>query len=226
MSQEPFTLDDFAGRVRLFPLPNLVLFPHVAQPLHIFERRYRQLMADALDDDRLIAMALLRPGWEKDYHKNPPVHPVVCIGRIHHEERLSDGRYNLLLQGISRARLIEEPESDRLYRIGVVELMPDVPPAEAQEQPLRQELSSGVSPFFAAHPAALEQFQGLVAGPLSLGGLCDIVGFALPLDMERKQELLGEPCVEARVRLLLKQLESRTPPDASRRAFPPGFSDN
>ena len=63
------------GQARLFPLPNLVLFPHVVQPLHIFEPRYRQLMADALADDRLIAMALLRPGWEEDYHGNRPSIP-------------------------------------------------------------------------------------------------------------------------------------------------------
>ena len=68
---DSFPPDEFAGTARLFPLPNLVLFPHVVQPLHIFEPRYRQLMADALADDRLIAMALLRPGWEEDYHRKP-----------------------------------------------------------------------------------------------------------------------------------------------------------
>src|SRR5947208_11484422 len=92
-------LANFDGRVRLFPLPNLVLFPRVVQPLHVFEPRYRQLMADALDTDRLIAMALLRPGWEADYEKAPPLHPTVCLGRIQQEERLGDGRYNFLLQG-------------------------------------------------------------------------------------------------------------------------------
>ena len=63
MSQDPLTLENFTGTVRLFPLPNLVLFPNVAQPLHVFEPRYRQLMADSLAADRLIAMALLQPGW-------------------------------------------------------------------------------------------------------------------------------------------------------------------
>src|SRR4051812_12320348 len=100
MSPDSFFPDDFSGIVRLFPLPNLVLFPHVAQPLHIFEPRYCALMADALDDDRLIAMALLRPGWEDDYHKQPPIHDMVCLGRIQQEMRLEDGRYNFLLQGL------------------------------------------------------------------------------------------------------------------------------
>src|SRR3954471_16357024 len=108
MSQDAFSLDDFDGIVRLFPLPNLVLFPHVAQPLHIFEPRYRQLMADALDGDRLIAMATLRPGWEEEYHKRPPIHDMVCLGKIRQEKRLPDGRYDLLLQGVCRARVLEE----------------------------------------------------------------------------------------------------------------------
>ena len=106
MSQNPSSLDDFGGTARLFPLPNLVLFPHVVQPLHIFEARYRQMMADALDDDRLLAMALLRPGWEEEYDKRPAIHPMVCLGRIAEEERLADGRYNLMLQGLSRARVV------------------------------------------------------------------------------------------------------------------------
>src|SRR3954465_8007381 len=99
MSDHPESLDDFGGTARLFPLPNLVLFPSVVQPLHVFEPRYRQLMVDALAEDRLIAMALLQPGWEDDYHKRPPIYPGVCIGRIFKEEKLEDGRFNLLLQG-------------------------------------------------------------------------------------------------------------------------------
>jgi len=82
-------LADFEGIVRLFPLPNLVLFPHVVQPLHIFEARYRQLMTDTLAGDRLITMALLRPGWEEDYGKRPPIFPVVRTGALLLEGALS-----------------------------------------------------------------------------------------------------------------------------------------
>src|SRR5436305_11828488 len=108
MSHDPAPLISFGGTARLFPLPNLVLFPSVIQPLHIFEPRYRALMADALEDDRLMALALLKAGWEEDYHKAPPIYPVVCLGRIFQEERLADGRYNLLLHGLCRARILEE----------------------------------------------------------------------------------------------------------------------
>ena len=116
MSDDLTSLDDFRGLARLFPLPNLVLFPSVIQPLHIFEPRYRQLTEDALKDDRLIGMALLRPGYEEDYHNSPPIYPVICLGRIYKEERLPDGRWNLLLHGLTRARVESEVDADRLYR--------------------------------------------------------------------------------------------------------------
>lgn len=66
MSDEPlsFSPDQFEGHVRLFPLPNLVMFPHVMQALHIFEPRYRSMFEEALDDDRLVALGSLAPGWE------------------------------------------------------------------------------------------------------------------------------------------------------------------
>src|SRR5438105_1414231 len=154
MSQDPFSLEDFQGTARLFPLPNLVLFPHVAQPLHIFEPRYRQLMADALADDRLIALALLRPGWEEAYNQRPPICPVVCLGRIHHEQHLPDGRYNLLLHGLARAHVREELKTDRPYRVARVDLLPDVPIlVPATEQTLRQSLGQAVTPFFSEHPS-------------------------------------------------------------------------
>src|SRR5439155_19684170 len=98
MNDDQAALNQFGGVARLFPLPNVVLFPHVVQPLHIFEPRYRQMTADALEDDRLIALVLLQPGWEADYEGRPSVCTMTCVGRIIAEQRLPDGRYNLLLR--------------------------------------------------------------------------------------------------------------------------------
>jgi Lon protease-like protein len=230
MSQEPLALDNFGGTARLFPLPNLVLFPNVAQPLHVFEPRYRQLMADALVDDRLITMALLLPGYQVHYLEQPAIHPVVCVGRIHHEEHLADGRYNLLLQGLSRARVREELKTDRMYRVARVELMCDVVVnVPGVEQELRQALGSAVAPFFAGQALAAQQLGRLLESPLPLGALCDIFASVLPLDVAVKQELLAEAQVEQRTRLLLSTLESCQPAEAEeapRRRFPPEFSSN
>src|SRR3990172_9342939 len=94
-------LREFGGKARLFPLPNLTMFPHVVQPLHIFEPRYREMVEESLATDRLIAMVLLREGWEDDYEGNPPVHAIACLGQILADQRLDDGRYNILLRGLA-----------------------------------------------------------------------------------------------------------------------------
>src|SRR5262249_29935472 len=104
----------------LFPLPTVVLFPGVFLPLHIFEKRYREMVADALDGDRMIGMVLLQPGWDRDYEGRPPVFPVGCTGVITHVERMSDGRYNIVLRGIERFRITEE-NHDLSYRRASVE---------------------------------------------------------------------------------------------------------
>src|SRR5207253_4170439 len=101
MSEDTSPLANFAGVARLFPLPNLVLFPHVVQPLHVFEPRYREMTTDALAGDRLIATALLHPDWEAVYEGHPPIHPVACLGRIVADQRLDDGRFLLLLRGLA-----------------------------------------------------------------------------------------------------------------------------
>src|SRR5436190_11964798 len=133
-------LADVSGTARLFPLPNLVLFPHVVQPLHIFEPRYRQMTADALAGDRLIALVLLKPGWEEDYETRPAVHPVACLGRVVADQLLDDGRYNLLVRGLSRVRLLGEAPNGKLYRTAQAELLHNEPPAVlAEAKRLRHE---------------------------------------------------------------------------------------
>jgi Lon protease-like protein len=104
----------------LFPLPNVVLFPNVFLPLHVFEPRYRQMVGDALDADRMIGMVLLRPGWESNYDGRPPVFPIGCSGVITHVERLDDGRFNIVLRGVERFRILEE-DQQRPYRRAVVD---------------------------------------------------------------------------------------------------------
>src|SRR3982751_5011891 len=98
------------AQIPIFPLPNVVLFPEVSLPLHIFEPRYRELVGDALAGDRLVGMVLLRPGWGQDHEGRPAVYDVGCVGVISHYERMPDGRYNLVLQGVDRVRLTGETQ--------------------------------------------------------------------------------------------------------------------
>jgi Lon protease-like protein len=230
MSDELSDLAHFSGVARLFPLPNLVLFPHVVQPLHIFEPRYRQLTADALVGDRLLAITLLQPGWERDYEGRPALHPVACLGRIVADQRLADGRYNLLLRGLGRIRIEQERDTGKLYRTADVTLLTDQAlPTTAEEQILRKRLAGVLPSWIGAHPAFAEQFRTLLESNLPLSALCDVFTFALPLEMEFKQQLLETLNVEERVRRLLRHLAAHAPAmeaAGADRPFPPGFSTN
>jgi uncharacterized protein len=118
--------------IPIFPLPNVVLFPNVFLPLHIFEPRYREMVADTLTGDRIIGMVLLRPGWESDYDGRPPVYPIGCAGVVTNAERLSDGRYNIVLQGLEKFKILGEDDG-RTYRIARVEGLPESAGADDQE---------------------------------------------------------------------------------------------
>src|SRR5687767_11230028 len=120
-----FDAATFCGVARLFPLPNVVLYPHVMQPLHIFEERYREMLEDALAGDNLIAMAMLEPGWEADYDSRPPVSPYACLGKVVAHHRLDDGTYNVLLLGVERVRIVEELDPLRSFRQAKVEIVED-----------------------------------------------------------------------------------------------------
>jgi len=112
------------SEIPLFPLPNVVLFPAALLPLHIFEPRYRAMVADALDGERLIGMVMLRPGWEGQYEGTPPVYPVGCAGFITHADRLADGRYNIVLRGLEKFRITNERrgrQGAEMYRVARVE---------------------------------------------------------------------------------------------------------
>lgn len=91
--------------VPVFPLPGLVLFPGVDLPLHVYELRYRTLMRDALAGERVIALALLLPGWERDYHGSPEFHPLACLARIEEAAWLPDDCYHAHLKGLARVEL-------------------------------------------------------------------------------------------------------------------------
>lgn len=226
--------EDFQGILPLFPLPNFVLFPFAMQPLHIFESRYRALLADALAGQRLIAMGRLSPGWQSDYEGAPPVEDHVCIGRIVSHAPQADGRSNILVLGLSRAVIQQELTTDLAYRQVEVELLHDQYHSDAAEQraQLNRQLRDTFRRLLPSSPSAREQFEDLLSGDLPLGLLTDIVAFSLQLSLEFKQELLAQVDVAARARRLLETLvaELQQPTNPlqyrARLGFPPKFSDN
>ena len=225
--------ENFSGRVRLFPLPNLVLFPHVVQPLHIFEPRYCEMLTDSLASDRLIAMALLEPGWEACYQKKPPIGQVVCIGKVITHTPTADNRHNILLAGLRRGRILKEIEcGERSYRQAQVEVLADVYPADCADTRCQSqdELLEMFSQLVPEGLRVEQSFQQLIGAQLPLGILTDVITFTLSLPLPVKQQLLAEANVDVRCRILsrcLKQLlKNREAPQRDHDDFPPRFSPN
>jgi ATP-dependent Lon protease len=223
--------EEFSGKVRLFPLPNLVLFPHVMQPLHIFETRYRDLLEDALASDRLIAMAVLSSGWEKNYEGRPPLYSMACLGRVTTHFRLADGTYNVLLLGLQRVRLVREMDPKRRFREAEVELCEDQYPSypTVQRKALQRKLHDALLSVLPMLPEAQEQLDQLLGNDVPLGVLTDVIGYMLDIDLARKQLLLTELDVYRRAELLLAHLSDAAGEFAAGQAairFPPEFSMN
>jgi Lon protease-like protein len=198
----------------LFPLPSVVLFPNVFLPLHIFEPRYRTMVADALAGDRMIGMVLLQPGWEAHYEGSPPVYPIGCSGVITHVETLSDGRYNIVLRGLERFRILSE-EQTRSYRRATVQALLEQPLAPDDRTAVRQQRSR----LEALLAPAIEQ-AGLFkesSGASGLGAAAampdeDLINaLAQYLDLEalEKQALLEQDGLRRRAESLVELLEMK-----------------
>ena len=191
--------------IPLFPLPNVVLFPNVFLPLHIFEPRYRQMVADALRGDRIIGMVLLRPGYEANYQGRPAIYDVGCAGVITHSQPLPDGRYDIVLRGIEKFRITSEDQS-RPYRIGLIDAIAEViPPDEAQ--PLRHQRQR----LEAVLAAAIERVRAEPRFPPSVPDedLVNALAQYLELDIVERQALLECQGVLARCRALIDLLEMK-----------------
>ena len=189
----------------IFPLPNVVLFPGVFLPLHIFEPRYREMVADALDGDRMIGMVLLRPGWERDYEGRPPVFPVGCTGVITHVERQTDGRYNIVLRGIERFRVVEEDHA-LCYRRALVEPLAERCPAAERDavrhdrQKLEALLASRLEPSGS---------ETRTATAMSDEDLVNAMAQYLDLEPLEKQALLERDSLRGRAESLVELLEMK-----------------
>lgn len=228
MSALPPELEGFNGTAPLFPLPNLVLFPRVVQPLHIFEPRYREMVSDALEGNRLVAMALISPGSSDN--GTPSLFPHVCLGRITGEERLDDGRFNILLQGLCRGKILEELPPDKNYRVATIQLLPDQlrPGQEIADRSFREEIIQRLEVIIQkrSDPQMLEMIR---QEQIPLGVLADVLAYTSGLHPLEAHDLLAEPFVHDRAVHLLRLLGTFPPPHERKGVgpeFPPPFSLN
>jgi len=230
MFDEPlaFSPDQFSGFARVFPLPNLVMFPHVMQAVHIFEPRYRALLEEAVEDDRLITLGVHAPGWQADYDGRPPLRSMACLCRVATHQRTAEGTYNVLLLGVRRLRLVTELPPSRPFRVFEAEILEErepeqAPPGTATQ--LQQKLLAAFKHAMPKMPAAYDQLDQLLGSQITLGMLADIVAYTIDLDVEWKMRLLEECDVFRRAEVLLEALKGR-PAAGPRRPFPPQFSIN
>lgn len=191
--------------IPIFPLPNVVLFPNVFLPLHIFEARYRQMVEAALGGDRIIGMVLLRPGWEGDYEGRPPVYPVGCAGVITHAERLADGRFNIVLRGMEKFRITDE-DTGQLYRLASVIAMPE-PPADTLRDAMRVERQR-LEALLVPQPEG-PQREHKVPSSMADEDLVNALAQYLEFDPVEKQALLERDGLLDRCRSLIELLEMK-----------------
>ncbi|HEY2839706.1 MAG TPA: LON peptidase substrate-binding domain-containing protein [Pirellulales bacterium] len=226
--ESKFDPAEFSGVARLFPLPNLIMFPHVIQPLHIYEQRYRDLLEDALAGDRLIAMAQLAPGWENDYEGRPAIHRMACLGRVTTHVRLADGCYNLLLSGVARLALGRELKPTTSFRRAKARICFDRYPSKFEErkESLQRRLFAAFRRALPHSAAAQNPLFHLHESDIDLAALTDIIGFTLDLPLPLKETLLAECNVLSRARRLLNYLEGDAESSERGPKFPPEFSRN
>jgi Lon protease-like protein len=198
--------------VPLFPLPNVVLFPRTPMPLYIFEERYRTMTREALAGNRELVIALLRAGSEPNYAGISAVHEIACLGRIETYEELEDGKFNIVVVGIHRVRIIREVQHSP-YRLVEVEKVEDASYNERSAEIIeRHNHLGGLFAKFTELATGMKQHTLELMPQLDFESLVNMVAMTLNLEIEQKQALLEineapERC-DALIPVLQQQLET------------------
>lgn len=206
VSPPPPTAEELAA-LPLFPLPNAVLFPGTELPLHIFEPRYRAMTERALAGSRLMLLGRLRPGYEPHYHERPPVFEIAGLGRITRDVRHADGRFDIVLSGVARVRIVAELPPNEPYRLVRGEILEDTAGAAALaigawEKKLL-ELFQALKPHL---PESVQDLDALAQGATTPGERVDRLAAALTADPDARQRMLEERDPAERYCLLVAQL--------------------
>src|SRR5438067_6901427 len=189
----------------LFPLPNLVFFPRTRLPLHVFEPRYRQMVADAVAADQRFGIVLLRPGWETDYFGALPIYGYGTVGQIEQAVPLDDGRYNILVRGEVRFRVVGEVSREPYRTARVI-----VQPEESHNESRRYEQKSWLADLSRQY---LHYLPDQIAVPeidtVELEALTNALIMSLNLDVQEKQRLLEIDDLIARADEVGRELTNR-----------------
>jgi len=197
--------DDRLSDLPIFPLPNCHLFPGAVLPLNVFEPRYRELVEHALKtEDKALAVATLKPGFDAEYEGTPPIYAVMGAGIIMAADQLPDGRWNLLVRGTDRVRLVEELPSEHSYRTIRAErlqetLLPDSHPLEERLRALLNQLADQA-------PAAREALHLILSNADTGSELADLLGAHACSDPDLRRRMLECTNVERRLSIACRHI--------------------
>jgi Lon protease-like protein len=190
-------------RLSVFPLPGALLFPGMHLPLHIFEPRYRAMMMDAMARDRRIGMIQPRPGAYAP-NEPPPLFEIGCVGKIAEFEALDDGRYNLILEGVSLFRIVRELDVTTAFRQVEAELLPVVAADDTLSLSRRSSLELESRRFADAQGYAVDwEAVTRLDDEALVNGIAQIA----PFDVAAKQALLEAGAIEDRAELIIQLMQ-------------------
>jgi len=195
--------------IPLFPLPTTVFYPNTSLPLHIFEPRYRSMVADTLNGKGEIGMILLRPGWESDYQGTPEIMTIGCLGKIEHHSELPEGKYNILLSGLYRFRVLHEIKG-KLYRQAQVECLKEINDQDltTEPSPTKEQLSRIMRLYLKNLPEGTKIEQALDMGNCrKLAEFVDKLTHHFDLPVSKMQEFLEQQDVQKRANSLYSLIE-------------------
>jgi Lon protease-like protein len=198
--------EDFPKCVPVFPLPGTVLFPGALMPLHIFEPRYREMVRDALEGDRLIAMGLLAQCSRDEYRTKPPFHDTVCVGHLLRHEELAGGKSNILLLGVAAGTAVAE-ERGKPYRTAGVELLEDESDLGLGDGALLQRAFSQTTPGADDIDELRQYLSGLMADRYISSGVVSACAITATIPPLYKLALLEERSLRRRLEKLVEYIE-------------------
>ncbi len=187
------------SRLAIFPLPEVQLFPHSLLPLHVFEPRYRTLARDCLAGSRRFAIATLEPGYEDQYEGRPPVKSICGLGEIVAHHHRHDGRYDLLLHGTARLRILEELNEAQPYRLVNAEVLDDLCDEEENLVSARDALIVLCDRLATVLPSGGETLRSLARQESDPSATADLVAAAVVTDPVARQELIEMLDVATRI---------------------------
>jgi Lon protease-like protein len=188
-------------RLPIFPLPNVLLFPNMVLPLHIFEERYKRMVSDCLQGDRLLGLFLLQHGWEEE-GASPTPYEVGGMGRITRAVRYPNGSMDILLSGLARVRILRYVQQ-KPYLIAEVEMWPDEPDDSEGVEALTRRMVGLFERFVIAKAGEGHELLAslkLLASPIDL---LHYVVTNMPLDVHQKQEIINLRPIDERITMMI-----------------------